>query len=62
VQTWEAFNDTVTFNFTGDIASFGADTTFSMSIEDRIDWAVSEVPSEVSACFASFHIPTLHLL
>lgn len=45
VDTWEAFDDSLTFNLGGDIASFGTDAGVrdSMTLESRIDWALEEV-------------------
>ncbi|CAM9735693.1 unnamed protein product, partial [Chrysoparadoxa australica] len=52
VDTWEAFDDSLTFNFGGgDIASFGDDLGVRQSkgLSERIDWCLGEVEEKMKA-------------
>lgn len=52
VDTWEAFDPSMTFNFGGgDIASFGSDhpdVVRCMQLEDKIDWALEDVKEKMN--------------
>ncbi|KAG5192948.1 tubulin-tyrosine ligase family-domain-containing protein [Tribonema minus] len=54
VDIWEAFDDKMTFNLGGDIASFGDDAGVRqcMSLSDRIDWALEAVRDAMAAAEA----------
>ncbi|CAM9797634.1 unnamed protein product [Ectocarpus sp. 12 AP-2014] len=44
IDTWEAFDDDMTFNLGGDIAAFGSDLGVrqSVSLETRLDWCLGD--------------------
>jgi hypothetical protein len=54
VDTWEAFDDKMTFNLGGDIASFGDDAgvVAAMSRADRLDWCLDSVREAMEAAEA----------
>ncbi|CAM9904241.1 unnamed protein product, partial [Laminaria digitata] len=44
IDTWEAFDDDMTFNLGGDIAAFGSDLGVrqSVSLKTRLDWCLGD--------------------
>jgi hypothetical protein len=55
IDTWEAFDDAMTFNLGGDIASFGdhAGVRNCMSLATRLDWTLESAREAMSAAAAA---------
>jgi hypothetical protein len=55
IDTWEAFDDAMTFNLGGDIASFGdhAGVCNCMSLATRLDWTLESAREAMSAAAAA---------
>mmetsp|Transcript_13004 Transcript_13004/g.17125 ORF Transcript_13004/g.17125 Transcript_13004/m.17125 type:complete len:505 (+) Transcript_13004:133-1647(+) len=47
IETWSAFEDEMTMNISGDIASFGADLKVNFSFEDRIGFCLADAYEEI---------------